>query len=94
MSERDGRRKCDNGVRKALRDFLPPALAISVIFASGVFYQAQAENKKRILNLTVAQKEMVQIQRQRAREMGKVEEGLRLVQEQNRLILQTLLKRK
>jgi len=88
---RYGRRKVDNGWRAWLRDYGALSLLVFAIFYGGVQWNMlKAAEKERDANKDAIDK-IVDVQTQRAKELGQVMEGLRLVQDQNRTILQTLL---
>jgi len=91
MNETESRRRCDNGWRSVVRDYGAVGLLVGAIFYGGVQHNMlQAADRERAANNSAIAK-LAQVQEQRSRELARVMEGLKLVQEQNRLIIQNML---
>lgn len=94
MKKRFGRRGCDNGWKSIVRDYGVGGLFVVGLVYVGVQWNKVEAAEAKALAHDRAIEEIVKVQRQRAREMGHVSAGLNLMQEQLRIILQTMLEKK
>ena len=95
---RYGRRQVDNGWKAFIRDYGILGLIVASLFYAGIMYNkvegAEKGNEVAAVGIALNVQDIKAIkdaQEVRAKEFGQVLEGLRLVQEQNRTILQTIL---